>query len=47
MKTILAILIFGFLIAGCENKSNKVEVVPNLEEMYNSIDDVDTPPKET
>ena len=47
MKTILAILIFGFLIAGCENKSNKVEVVPNLEDMYNSINDVDTPPKET
>jgi protein TonB len=47
MKTILAILIFGFLIAGCENKSNKVEVVPNLEDMYNSISDVDTPPKET
>ena len=46
MKTILAILIFGFLIAGCENKSNEVEVIPNFDKVYNSIDDVDTPPKE-
>jgi TonB family protein len=47
MKSILAILIFGLFLAGCENKSNKVEVVPNLEDIYNSINDVDTPPKET
>jgi TonB family protein len=47
MKTILAILIVGFLISGCENKTNKVEVVPNLESIYASVNDVDTPPRET
>jgi TonB family protein len=47
MKTILAILIFSLFLAGCENKSSKVEVVPNLESIYTSVNDVDTPPQET
>ena len=47
MKTIMAIIIFSLLLAGCENKSNKVEVVPNLESIYTSVNDVDTPPRET
>jgi len=47
MKTILAILTFSLFLAGCENKSSKVEVVPNLESIYTSVNDVDTPPQET
>jgi TonB family protein len=47
MKTILATIIFSLFLAGCENKSNKVEVVPNLESIYTSVNDVDTPPQET
>ena len=46
MKTLFTILIFGLLLAGCENKTGKVEVVPNLEAIYTSANDVDTPPKE-
>lgn len=47
MKTILALIIFSLFLAGCDNKSNKVEVVPNLESIYASVNDVDTPPQET
>jgi TonB family protein len=47
MKTILAILTFSLFLAGCENKSSKVEVMPNLESIYTSVNDVDTPPQET
>ena len=47
MKTILALIIFSLFLAGCDNKSNKVEVVPNLESIYTSVNDVDIPPQET
>jgi len=47
MKTLTYIFIIGFVFYGCENRSNKVEVVPNLETIYTSVNDVDTPPVES
>lgn len=46
MKAILLFLAAGFIFWGCENKTSKIEVVPNLETIYTSVNDVDTPPAE-
>lgn len=46
MKSLLSILLFGIVLFGCEDKTGKVEVVPNLEAIYTSVSDVDTQPEE-
>lgn len=46
MRTLSLLLVAGFIFWGCESKTNKIEVVPNLETIYTSVNDVDTPPVE-
>jgi TonB family protein len=43
-KIILVIISIGIILSGCSEKKNRVEVVPNLENEYMSLNDVDNLP---
>ena len=44
-KISIIILVAGILFAGCKEKKEGIEIVPNLESIYLSENDVDTIPK--
>ena len=45
LKTFLIIFFAGIILSGCKEKNTNIEIVPNLESIYTSVNDVDTPPK--
>lgn len=47
MKSLLILFAAVLFLFGCNEKKQKVEVVPNLDEIYLPADDLDTPPEES